>query len=472
MILYLIKTILCSALLLIVYILFFEKEKMHRFNRAYLLFSIVLSFLIPLISFTRTIDTAPDFINQFINLPEGSSQQISISKATDASTETTYLPVTLVIIYLFISCFVLTCFCRNIWLLFKKIGLNPHIAYNNSRLVLTNDIMVAHSFFQYIFINKDDYEKGIVEREIIHHELTHVKQQHSLDIIFIELLLIFYWINPLLFLFRKAIRLNHEFLADDAVVTAFNNTLAYQFLLLEKSSGLHGLSLTSQFNYLTTKKRLLMMTKQTSASVVILKQVMLLPVLTMAIFLFSTKLIAQDSSKVTAQVQQKIPFTKEGVSQDLLNEYKSTINKYKADSTNWTSEFSKRLTPVERERMETIYKKMSKAQQTEQIVVFWPAPGPLPVSVPTIKQFEAFKNATVFGVWIDDKKVSNNVLNNYSNTDFKQTFVSKLYGVAKKGKSYTYQVDLMTIDKYDDYYKKTIASQNKMVIMFKMPVKK
>ena len=75
---------------------------------------------------------------------------------------------------------------------------------------------------------------------------------------------------------------------------------------------------------------------------------------------------------------------------------------------------------------------MSIAQQAAQVIVFTKAPSPLSKEVPTVKQFDQFKNPNVYGVWIDGKKVTSKALNNYKNTDFSQVYVSKLHGTAKK----------------------------------------
>jgi TonB family protein len=115
--------------------------------------------------------------------------------------------------------------------------------------------------------------------------------------LFIELITLFAWINPILFLYRRAIQLNHEFLADEFVVNSVTSPHDYQLLLLDKAMQPSVLVLSSSFNYLQTKKRIIMMTKKTSFRIAILKQIALIPVIIITGFLFSTKVIAQDSKK-------------------------------------------------------------------------------------------------------------------------------------------------------------------------------
>jgi len=107
---------------------------------------------------------------------------------------------------------------------------------------------------------------------------------------------------------------------------------------------------------------------------------------------------------------------------------------------------------------------MSVGQQSKQKVLFLKGTQPLKKIVLTSDQFTSWKNGDIYGVWIDDKKVENKMLEQYSNVDFDQFNVSKLYGAAKKGKKYSYQVNLMTKEYYLKYNKITIAeSGTKMV---------
>src|SRR5690606_20368631 len=91
-------------------------------------------------------------------------------------------------------------------------------------------------------------------------------QKHSLDVLLVEFLRIVFWFNPLLLLYKKAIQLNHEFLADEAVYSKFQDKAVYQWLIFSKISGNEaGLSISSPFNLSSTKSRLIMMGKSSSS---------------------------------------------------------------------------------------------------------------------------------------------------------------------------------------------------------------
>lgn len=203
-----------------------------------------------------------------------------------------------------------------------------------------------------------------------------------------------------------------------------------------------------------------------------------MPLSALLIFLFSTKLVAQVKElpkKPSAEKQQKtagegdtlgrlkkyfksesIGYTEQGASQELLNEYQSIVNKYKTPGEkDWKG--LKNMSEQDRARLETIFKQMSIDQQYYQQIGFFKNIPALPKVVPTKQQFEQFKNPQQYGIWIDRKKVQNSELNKYKNTDFSQAHVSKLYGAAKKGRIYNYQVNLMTNDFYSDYYNSTMG---------------
>jgi hypothetical protein len=121
-----------------------------------------------------------------------------------------------------------------------------------------------------------------------------VTQKHTLDILFIEFLKVVFWFNPIFIFYKKAIQLNHEFLADEEIVKTYNNVPFYQNLLLQKSSEQQTIYLASNLNYLVTKKRLIMMTKRTSQKIALLKKVAIVPILAGLIYFFCVEVVAKE----------------------------------------------------------------------------------------------------------------------------------------------------------------------------------
>jgi hypothetical protein len=158
----------------------------------------------------------------------------------------------------------------------------------------------------------------------------------------------------------------------------------------------------------------------------------------------------QDTTKFPVWVGEPVGSTKEGVSEALMAEYSRIVAKYKTPGDQFDRD-SHKMVPEDKAQLEAIFRQMSPAQQATQEVAFLKPIRPRVGVKPTIKQVERFKNARVYGVWIDGKKVTNEVLNGYQASAFADVFISKLHGAAKKGRLYTHQVDLMTHAFYQEY---------------------
>jgi len=150
MIIYLLKSASCLALLLFFYHFILEKEKMHNFNRFYLLGSVLFSFLVPLA--TITIQNTSEIIATIQNFNE----PIFIENTTSIIIEENFNYTQLFIgVYFLISIMFLIRFGRNVFKIFQKTKLNEKIKYQKAQLVLVHDKILPHTFWNYIFINKN-----------------------------------------------------------------------------------------------------------------------------------------------------------------------------------------------------------------------------------------------------------------------------------------------------------------------------
>lgn len=166
----------------------------------------------------------------------------------------------LIALFIIISSIVLIRFILNIFRILNKILKSKKVDYSKTSLVLVEEKTLPYSFFKYIFVNQVDYENGKIENELLIHEEAHCLQYHSIDIIIIELLNIFLWFNPAIWLFRKSILLNHEYYADNKVLT-YRDPIDYQQLLLNILLRNNTNYLVSNFKYSFIKNRINMMTK-------------------------------------------------------------------------------------------------------------------------------------------------------------------------------------------------------------------
>jgi beta-lactamase regulating signal transducer with metallopeptidase domain len=147
--------------------------------------------------------------------------------------------------------------------------------------------IIPFSFGNSIFINKQLHSLEELQ-EIVCHEFVHVKQKHSIDILWSELLCIACWYNPFSWLLKRSIRQNLEFIADSKVLEGGMNKKEYQYLLL-KVIGNNHFSIASKFNFSSLKKRIAMMNKMKTARMHIVKFLFILPLVAVLLIAFRKK---------------------------------------------------------------------------------------------------------------------------------------------------------------------------------------
>ncbi|MDE1206227.1 M56 family metallopeptidase [Tenacibaculum larymnensis] len=474
MVTYLIKSGLCLALLLAFYHLILEREKMHQFNRFYLLGSVLFSFLAPL--YTIYIEIVPP--TSEILTPMIIDNNITMEIVPLETEEINYTQY-LLTVYAIIALILLVRFTKNLTTIFLKIKQHQKIKKEKATHVLVDDTISPHTFWNYIFINKEEYYSDKIETELYTHELTHALQKHTLDILLIEFLQIIFWINPTFIFLKKAIKLNHEFLADNEVIITHKNTTEYQYLLLNRAAWNNEYYLASNLNYLLTKKRLLMMTKQSSRTKILLKKLAVIPLLAGFTFLFAEKVEAYENNNELLDseiIQGELP--KEQIANDssLLENIKNKLNNAnslkmsiveKKDTFNvklsngehlkvWETNDSipKQKRIVNRKKGTFTYttkdgtvisKKFSELTKEEKKMI---PPPPPPVHMVKKKVssslLEKLKDSKKYAIWIDGKAVNNNVLDHYKPSDFynyMESFVHKNARSKRFPQEYQYQLN-------------------------------
>jgi len=158
--------------------------------------------------------------------------------------------------------------------------------YKNFKLVLMEEEIPPFSFFKYIFINKNAIRLKQFEQVMVH-EQVHVVQRHSSDLIIAHAISIFQWFNPLVWYLQKAIKTTHEYIADDKVVNKGFELFDYQSLLLSQLVSIQSVVLVNNFNLISIKKRITMMTKDKSRFTAKLKALFIIPVAIFTFFIFA-----------------------------------------------------------------------------------------------------------------------------------------------------------------------------------------
>ena len=283
----LLKSSACLAILMLFYKIVLEPLNHHHFKRFYLLAALLFSAIIPFITFIKYVEPTFDF---GVYDPESMTTPPYFPAELPTITEeqpNTFLPALLWTIYTIGIIVFSMRFILNLIKISSKIKTNQKVKTNVFINVLIEKLAVPHTFFNYIFLNKSAFENNKIPQEVLLHEQTHAKQKHSLDILFLEILQIIFWFNPLLYFIKKDIKLNHEFLADQQVLKSGYHPKTYQNLLLRFSSNQKELALVNAINYSSIKKRLTIMNTQTSQRTKWLRSLLLLPILALLLFSFS-----------------------------------------------------------------------------------------------------------------------------------------------------------------------------------------
>jgi beta-lactamase regulating signal transducer with metallopeptidase domain len=418
MITYLIKSGLCLALVLLVYKVLLERERVYVFNRYYLLFGLCFSFVVPFIPMVSSVAIPLVENNSGLVIKNTVALPLNIS-SQEASNPISWM-FYLIGLYAIGSLFFFSRFTSNIYKIFRKIAQNTKALYKKASLVLLKENVVPHTFLHYIFIDKEAHDSSTIANELYTHELAHVSQKHTLDIILIELIQIVFWFNPLLIYYKKAIQLNHEFLADDAVLKTNTKIPTYQQLLLDNASWNHNLYLASNLNFSVTKKRLQMMTKHTSRVRAWLVASLTIPIFMGALFLFSTKVIAKETTTATFESSE----TKMITHQDPIASY------YKNATFVFENENGTKVTKT--------YAELTDEEKAKLI----PPPKAPAAKRPTSKLLNNWKDKEGYAIWLDGKVIDNTEISNHDIVHYTGSFVHK--NARSKRFPQTYQMHLYT----------------------------
>ncbi len=249
------------SLLALIYILFLRKETFFRINRLFLLGSVLFSVVLPMLRLRvfapKPVMLSEITVTQYRNVLESITVY---GHGFAGHIEKTVLSAqTVIYIYLAGVTVLLGLFIFRILQILLKINNNKVEQAQGFKLVLLDKETTPFSFLNYVFVSRNLLNEAGYSR-MLAHELEHVRQGHSFDVIVLEILTAFQWFNPFLWLLRRAIRENHEFLADQAVLNLGASRGEYKQLLLNQFIG-GQLVIANNFNYSLIKNRIKMMSK-------------------------------------------------------------------------------------------------------------------------------------------------------------------------------------------------------------------
>ncbi|WP_396194225.1 M56 family metallopeptidase [Flavobacterium sp.] len=279
------------ALFYLAYHFMVRKETFFNSNRWFLLLGLFTSLLLPWLTFTKVI---------YVERPKIALEDL-VAYSTQNSVVQPQVPVAesfdwMSLIwfgYLAIALFLLVRIAINFASLFQMLYNQQKTKNESFTLVDLNQNIAPFSFFNYIVFNSTLYTQEELD-SILLHEKVHSREKHSFDVMTAKLFCIVFWFNPLVWLYKKAIIQNLEYIADQKAVQQIENPKVYQMALLKSISNQNCLSITNNFYQSLIKKRIVMLNTNQSQQKNAWKYSIILPALIGFVMLFQIKTIAQE----------------------------------------------------------------------------------------------------------------------------------------------------------------------------------
>jgi len=289
---YLLKVSALMGVFYLAYMLFLRKETFFNSNRWFLLLGLITSVVMPFITYTKVIWVDPVPVVYHYNETSLPANYTSI--AADPGFEINWFLVLTVAygigIALFFLKFLVDCFAVK-----QLLDKPKAIRRSNFYLIDTEKVQSPFSFFNYIVYNSSVLKEEELEN-ILQHELVHSAQKHSFDMMFAQLFCIIFWFNPIVWLYKKAIAQNLEFIADAEATKNIDDIKSYQKTLLKVTMQSQCIAITNPFYQSLIKKRIVMLNTNQSNKRNVWKYFVVLPLLAFFMFQFQMKVLAQEKS--------------------------------------------------------------------------------------------------------------------------------------------------------------------------------
>lgn len=271
---YLLESNLYLGIFYLLYRLLLSRETHYALNRAYLLFSCLVSFALPVLQLGFLKPTALQPVFTVIQMPVNA---VAASVNPVQATPQPGFSWTEGLFYLYLAgtlifALLLVVKLLRLFVLISKQSSEANGAY---KLVEISGSTIAFSFFSTVFIGADAGNR----ETIIRHEMVHIRQKHSIDILLLEFIRIVSWFNPVVYLLQNSLKAVHEYIADEKTASAETSALAYSAFLVNNAYGVGGPSLShSFFNKNLLKQRIIMLHQKRSGNLAMLKYLLTLPV--------------------------------------------------------------------------------------------------------------------------------------------------------------------------------------------------
>lgn len=288
---YLIKSSGLLAMFYLAYQFLIQKETFFNTNRWFLLSGLLASLLLPLVTIKKIvyIEVPKATVDKFMVYSQPNN---SISKELPTVEAFHWIDYVWVV-YIAIAMILVVKIIISIISLYKMLLKQQIVVKENIKFIDLNKNIAPFSFFKYIVFNSNLYNKEELNSILLHEEI-HCKEKHTIDLLIARMFCVMFWFNPFMWLYKKAIIQNLEYIADSKAMLQIDDKKEYQRALLKVVTHQNSLSITNQFYQSLIKKRIVMLNKNQSHKRNSLKYALVLPALIAFIVFFQIQTIAQE----------------------------------------------------------------------------------------------------------------------------------------------------------------------------------
>ena len=291
---YSVKVAVCLALFYLFHKLLMSRDTFHTFNRFAILSMMLLSLVLPLVHLSLDSEAG---INRGTVALEGLVAQTVVADGGNGVGEGLSLTQVLLAAYVLGVVLFVGKALLSVGSLLRLIRRARCVEVRNGiRIYTMQGDISPFSWFRYIIMSEKDWQEN--RREIVLHEMAHIRRCHSMDVAVCNMMIVFQWYNPAAWLLKRELQTVHEYEADEAVLSAGVDAPHYQMLLIRKAVGERLFSMANNLNHNSLKKRITMMKIKRTNPVQKAKIAFVLPLAAMTVAAFASQKVENLSEKV------------------------------------------------------------------------------------------------------------------------------------------------------------------------------
>ena len=310
---YVLKSSIYLFVFVLLYVWLLRGSTFFRFNRCVFWLGTFLCMALPFVTFTvdepsvvqQTLLSVGESLTEIPAASTGASSPVYYSISPSDEQQGTislallnYLPM----IYSLGSIIVLFFFSFSFFRLWKLVRKTTYTQEEGFRLILLHRPMHPFSWWRYIVLSEEDY--CLNGETILKHEKMHLRYHHTIDLLWMQCLLVVHWFNPMAWVLWRELQELHEYEADEGVITSGVSARQYQMLLVKKAVGTRLYSMANGFNHSKLKNRISMMLKKRSNGWVRLRVLLAVPVVAGVMYAFAQPEMSEVMSQITPTVSQ------------------------------------------------------------------------------------------------------------------------------------------------------------------------